>query len=310
LDLNVFSLKVFLKVAESGSFTKASEALFLSQPAVSFHIQKIEQAFQTPLFIRRKSDRIGLTEAGKTLRKHAKELVRLQQLIASDMKRHVPAFRRELRIGVCSIVGEHLVPFGVTAFGETHPEVALSLSILKCEKVFKGLLEGNFDIGMTGIEPNDRSLVKKCLIRAPLVLFKSARGQKRVSRISIHDLSKHSFVLREKGSGCRLEFDNFLRSHGIDPDKITVLTESESNAAIKLLVKDGDCISVLPDFMVSEEINKGELVELKLTEGQPMQSFFLVYRKQDTSASLHMHDILCFLLKYSHAYSVIDKSML
>jgi DNA-binding transcriptional LysR family regulator len=310
LDLNVFSLKVFLKVAESGSFTKASEALFLSQPAVSFHIQKIEQAFQIPLFIRSKSDCIRLTEAGKTLRKHAKEMVRLQQLIASDMKRHIPALQRELRIGVCSIVGEHLIPFGVTAFGETYPEVALSLSILKCDKVFKGLLEGKFDIGMTGIEPTDRSLVKKCLIRAPLVLFKSARGQKSGSRISIHDLSNHSFVLREKGSGCRLEFENFLTSHGIDPDKITVLTESESNAAIKLLVREGDCISVLPDFMINDEINKGELVEIELKEDRPMQSFFLVYRKQDTSASLHMHDILSFLLKYSQPHSVIDKSML
>jgi DNA-binding transcriptional LysR family regulator len=310
LELSLFSLKVFLRVAETRSFTHAAEELFLTQPAVSFHVQKIEQAFQTPLFIRSKSDRIRLTDAGRTLRKHAGKMIRLEQQIASDMNRHVPALQRELRIGVCSIVGEHLIPFGVTAFGEAYPEVSLSLSILKCDKVFNGLLAGKFDIGMTGLAPYDRSLVKKCLIRAPLVLFKSGHHRKKVSRISIHDLLDHSFILREKGSGCRIAFENFLTNNGIDHEKLSVLTESESNAAIKSLVKEGDCLSVLPDFMISEEIDKGLLAEITLEEVLPMQSFFLVFRKQDTPSSLHMHDIINFLLKFSHPHSEIDKTLM
>jgi DNA-binding transcriptional LysR family regulator len=71
MDLSLFSMKVFLKVAEVESFTKAADALFLSQPAVSLQIQKLEQLFLTSLFIRAHSDHIRLTEAGENLCQHA-----------------------------------------------------------------------------------------------------------------------------------------------------------------------------------------------------------------------------------------------
>jgi DNA-binding transcriptional LysR family regulator len=299
LELSLLSLKVFLRVAESRSFTSAAETLFLSQPTVSFHVQKVEQLFRTPLFVRSQSDRIRLTEAGKTLQRHAVEMIRLQQLIASDMKRHVSTSHKELRIGVCSIVGEHLVPFGVTAFGDKYPDVSLSLSVLKCEKVFNGLLEGNLDVGITGIPPRARTLVKTSLIRTPLILFKSGNGQKKISHMSVCELLDHSLILREKGSGPRMEFEHFLTHHGVDHKKLTVLTESESNAAIKRMVRDGNEISILPDFMVREEINSGVLDKIEMREGHPMQEFFLVSRKQDISSSTHMKDFINFLLKYA-----------
>jgi LysR family transcriptional regulator, transcriptional activator of the cysJI operon len=304
LVFNVFSLKVFLKVAESGSFTKAAESLFLSQPSVSFHIHKLEQEFKIPLFIRSQSDRIRLTAAGETLLKHAAELMRLEDRIARDMRKHSPAFGNELRIAVCSIIGEHLIPLGVGDFREAHPEISLSLSITKCEKVFNGLLDGSFDIGITGVEPHDRSLVKERLMHVPMILFEGApTGSKKSARMALTELRNRRLILREKSSGTRIQFEKFLADHGIDMSEIAVFTESESNTAIIEMVKDGSGISILPEFMIREEIEKGDLTEISLAEGRPMQSFYLVYRHQDSSSLDKIHETIDFFLRNSRQFT-------
>jgi len=158
MDLSLFSIKVFLKVAETRSFTQAANDLLLSQPAVSLQIQKIEQLFQTALFIRTHSGRIRLTEAGKKLHQHAEALIGLQQAVLHDMEKFSAGQLREVRIGACCIAGEHLLPLGITAVRELYPEARLALSIVKCEEVFKGLLSGDLDIGITGLAPRNRFL--------------------------------------------------------------------------------------------------------------------------------------------------------
>ncbi len=294
MDLNLFSIKVFLKVAESRSFTKAAKALLLSQPAVSLQIQKIEQLLHTPLFIRKHSGRIALTEAGKTFQKHAEDLVRLQQSILKDMQKHSPGVQREVRIGACCIAGEQLLPLGLTVFREAHPSASLMLSIIKCEEVFNGLLAGDLDIGVTGLEPTNRFLCKKELIRVPLVLFESGKAKPPTGTTDLNGLRNSRFILREKGSGCRVELENFLARYDRDLQQFSVVSESESNEAIKKLVKDGYGISLLPEFMVRKDINNGSLAEIHLKEGNPMQSFFLTYRCQENSPII-IKDLIAFL---------------
>jgi DNA-binding transcriptional LysR family regulator len=95
MDLNLFSLKVFLKVAEVRSFTKAAEDLFLSQPAVSLQIQKLEQQFQLQFFVRPHSGRIRLTQAGEALKPHVERMIQLHDSILISMSRYSPALQKE-----------------------------------------------------------------------------------------------------------------------------------------------------------------------------------------------------------------------
>lgn len=302
MDLSLFSMKVFLKVAETGNFTKAAEALFLSQPAVSLQIQKIEQLFQTPLFIRTPGGQIRMTNAGDTLQKHALELMKLQQQILFDMEKYSPALQYELSIGACCIAGEHLVPLGLEAFRRMHPEACLSLSIIKCEKVFDGLIEGIFDIGVAGLAPTSRYLSKKLLIRAPLILFEVSSGKQPVRKIHVHELRECRFIFREKGSGCRSMFEKFLVKHGLNVKDLNIVTESDSNGAIKQLVKDGYGISVLPQFMIMNDLEAGVFSEIKLVEGTPTQSFYLIHHKQHTPSVLE-RALMDIFLEHSRQHS-------
>ena len=294
MDLSLFSLKVFAKVAETGSFTQAANALLLTQPAVSLQIQKIEQLFQTPLFIRTHSGRIRLTEAGKHLNRHAEDLMRLEQAIIRDMEKFSADQLREVHVGACCIAGEHLLPMGLTAFREAHPEAHLSLSIIKCDEVFKGLLSGDYDIGVTGLAPKSRFLSKIKLLQAPLILFETAKAQPATGTIDLERLRNHRFILREKNSGCRIEFENFLARHKMNLQHFSVISESDSNEAIKKLVRDGYGISLLPEFMIRKDIDAGIFAEIHLREGRPMQSFFLTYRNQSDPPKT-LQELIAFL---------------
>ncbi len=300
MDLSLFSLKVFLKVAEVESFTKAAEALYLSQPAVSLQIQKLEQLFQTALFIRAHSDHIRLTEAGENLCQHAEALMRVQQTLIQDMEKFSAGHLRELHIGACCIAGEQLLPIGLSAFRECYPQAKLTLSITKCEEVFNGLLAGNLDIGVTGLEPKrrfSRDLHKQRLMEVPLVLFEASKTTPPTGMIDLKQLRNHRLILSEKGSGCRIGFEQFLAKNKHKLQEFEVVCESESNDAIKELVKDGYGVSMLPEFMVREEIAEGVFNEIRLREEGPLMSFFLIYRKQDHLSKMQQ-DLIAFLSAY------------
>jgi len=303
MDLNLFSIKVFLKVAETMSFTQAANELLLSQPAVSLQVQKIEQIFHTPLFIRKKTGRIALTEAGKCFMGHAEELLRLQRTVFRDMGRYSPALRREVRIGACCIAGEQLLPLGLRAFRETHSSAKLMLTITKCEEVIKGLLAGDLDVGVTGLEPKSRFLHKKQLMRVALVWFESGKTQPATGTTDLKGLQNNRIILREKGSGARAEFESFLARNKMDLQQFSVVSESESNEAIKNLVEDGYGVSLLPEFMVRKDIDLGTLAEIHLKEGNPIQTFYLTYRKQDPP-SVMVKELITFLSQYPIGKSV------
>lgn len=287
MDLNLFSLRVFLTVADCKSFTTAAEALFLSQPAVSLQVQKIEQLFQTPLFVRNPSGYIRLTAAGETLQRHAKKFVLLQQETLAEMIKHSPSLQHNLKIGACCISGEHLMPAGLSAFQESHPNISLSLSIIKCENVFSGLLSGDFDVGVTGMAPRNRSLHKKKLFRAPMVIFNAGAIKPADGEITnLKRLLKTRLILREKDSGCRIEFEKFLAKHKIHLNEFSMISESDSNEAIKNLVKEGYGISALPEFMIRKGLDDGSFSEIHLQEGRPAMTFYVSYRNQNNPSKI------------------------
>jgi DNA-binding transcriptional LysR family regulator len=206
--------------------------------------------------------------------------------------------QKEIRIGTCCIAGEHLIPLGLDAFRRTHPEASPSLTITKCEDVFDGLLHGRFDIGVTGLAPKTRDLEKKLLLKAPLLFFAAPTEHGKPRQISVKQLPDQRLILREKGAGCRVELERFCVRHGVPLKNLTVVTESESNEAIIKLVKEGYGIGALPKFMIERHIHDGELSEIILQEGQPLQSFFLTYPKQ-APQSLLLRELLSSFKKHA-----------
>lgn len=297
MELNMFSLKVFSTVAEKQSFSGAAETLFLTQPAVSSQIQNLENYFQTALVIRPHSGAIKLTDAGKIVCDYADKFVVLGKELLKDIEKQTGKSLMQLRLGVCLIAGMHLIPELLKAFKNKYHSVDVSLKVIKCEKIFQELLSGSLDIGIAGLSPKNKSLVKKKLFELPLTIFEEGNARKRCKRVaSIRELIGTPLIMREEGAGTRKSFQEFLNKHHVNMKDFQFITVSESNEAIKRLVMTGMGFSVLPHFIVKNELKDGQLSEIRLKEGTLSQSFFVIYRKQGI-ISRSQQDFLEFILR-------------
>jgi len=225
-----------LAVAEKQSFSGAAETLFLTQPAVSSQVQNLESYFQTLLVIRSHSGAIKLTDAGKIVCDYANKFVVLSKELLRDIEKQTGKSMMQLRLGACFIAGTHLLPALMKAFIDKYPTVQVSLKVTKGEDVFQGLLTGSFDIGITGLSPKNKFLVKKKLYEIPLTIFEAGNARKQCERVaSIRELIGTPLIMREEGAGTRKSFQEFLNKHHVNMKDFQFITVSESNEAIKRL---------------------------------------------------------------------------
>ncbi len=144
------------------------------------------------------------------------------------------------------------MPVGLVAFQESHPDTSLSLSVTKCEQIFSGLLSGDFDIGVTGLAPKNRSLHKIKLFDAPLVIFQAGTIKPATEKkTNLKRLLKARLILREKDSGCGVAFENFLGKNRIHLQEFSMISESDSNEAIKNLVKKATVFQSLSKILLT-----------------------------------------------------------
>ena len=238
------------------------------------------------------------SKAGEALYKHAGDFLRLEEHLFAEMESFSSMPLRGIRIGACCIAGEHLMPAGLGKFKERFQGVRLSFDISKCDKVFTGLLSGAYDIGITGAAPKNKVLAKRKMLEVPLLFFESKRDGVDYPRLmTLEELLDGPWIMREEGSGCRKVLASFLAKHHIKMKKLEIVAVSESNDAIKQLVKSGDGISFLPEFMIREEIAAGVFGEIKLAVGIPKQAFYVVHRKTP-ELSREQQELIRFLLDH------------
>ena len=288
MELNLFSIKVFLEVAEKESFSKAAEAVYLTQPAVSLQIQNLENYLHAPLVIRGHSGKIQLTDGGKILLRHAKKLQKQQRALLKEIEIHTGDSLLQLRVAACSIAGEYLLPGPLAMFGRKYPNVQLSLNIGRCKEMFEGLVSGGFDISITGLAPRHKSLVTQKLVRVPLVVFECRDSVPYPRTASVKELMDKPLILREVGAGTRKEFQKALAKHGVKLKQFQIISVSESNEAIKNLAMKGIGWSILPRMLVEKELQAGVLGEIRFKDWEELtQQFHLIYRKQAVMAKPH-----------------------
>jgi DNA-binding transcriptional LysR family regulator len=140
-------LKVFKSVATNLSFTKASQELFISQPAISKHIQELEREFNTRLFDRL-GNKIQLTSAGKLLLDHSVRILKDYQRLDFDMNAMQQQFRGELRIGASTTISQYVMPEILAAFLKAYPQIKVTMLSGNSRDIETALSTNRIDIGM------------------------------------------------------------------------------------------------------------------------------------------------------------------
>lgn len=290
-------LKVFCTVAETKSFSKASEIIHLTQPAVSLQIQALEELYETKLFDR-SSNTVVLTPAGEILYKYAKEILTLYASAAKDIGELTGLVKGSISLGASTTIGNHILPTVIADFRKTHPKIKIHLMVGNTKRIVELLNSGNVDIGLVEGDVTKQKLIAEKLINDELVVIVApAHPWAKKKEISIFDLTKEPFILREEGSGTRQIIEKYLNKHGISTNDMKVSMMLGSTEAIKEAVENGMGISLVSRWAARKEAKYGSLRLISIKEEKLYRDFSLIFHK-NVIASHAVDEFLTYLKSY------------
>ncbi len=293
-------LRVFCTVAETGSFSKASEIIHLTQPAVSLQIQALEDLYETKLFDRTSSS-VTLTTSGEVLYKYAKEILTLYAQAEKDIGEITGLVKGSIAIGASTTIGNYLLPLVISDFKTENPKIKIHLLVGNTKRVVDLLNAGNLDIGLVEGEIKKYKIISETLISDELMLIvPSEHPWAKKKDISMLDIIKEPFIFREEGSGTRQVIEKYLNKRGITTQKMNVSTILGSTEAIKEAVERGIGIAIVSKWTVRKEIKAGVLKPLSFKEGRMLRNFSLIFNK-NTVTSYAVEEFLNYLRQYSYS---------
>lgn len=272
-------LQVFHAVAKQMSFTKAAEALFMTQPAVTFQIKQLEEHFNTRLF-ERGHGKISLTPAGDLVLEYAERILGLSSEMETRVREMTGRLAGPLLIGASTTIAEFLLPRVLGEFKGAHPEVQAKLTVANSETIESRVAEHTLDIGLIEAPSRQPTLVTEpCCEDELQVILRPDHPLARNKTIAPKQLVPHAYVSRESGSGTREFTDLYFRKAGIDASDLNMIMELGSPETIKGVVSTGVGFAILSQVTVAREQRLGELVAIPL-QPKLIRSLSLVYPKE------------------------------
>ncbi len=274
-------LKVFEVTARRGSFTRAAEELFLTQPTVSIQMKQLTKAVGLPLF-EQVGKRLYLTEAGKELLSTCQDIFeRLEQfeMTVSDLQ---GLQRGQLRLSVIT-TAKYVIPRLLGPFCQQYPGIDVALIVTNHEHILERLRDNLDDLYIPSQMPENMDVHCHPFLENPLVVMASRNhplaGE---AHIPIERLNNEPFIMRELGSGTRQAVEQLFEAHNIS---IKVRLELGSNEAIKQAIAGGLGISVLSRHCMALEGEGGQIALLDV-EHFPIQRHWNIVHPKGKNLSV------------------------
>ena len=266
MNYTLHQLEIFKKISETQSVTKASEQLFLTQPAVSIQLKKFQDQFNLPLFeiVGRK---LYITEFGEEIAKAAAKILEEVNAINYKSSIYEGELAGKLKIAIVS-TAKYAMPYFLSGFIKENSMVDVTMDVTNKMSVIRALENNECDFAMVSTIPKKLKIDRIQLMKNKMFFVAGNEYKLGKKSVSLKDLNKSIFIFREKGSATRLAMERYLIKH-----KIEVLRKMEltSNEAVKQAVIAGLGISIMPIIGMNEAIKNDELKILKI-KGLPIET--------------------------------------
>ncbi|MCQ9378080.1 LysR family transcriptional regulator [Methyloversatilis sp. XJ19-49] len=298
MNITLRQLQVFAKVAETGSFTRASEQLFLTQPAVSQQVRQLTETVGEPLF-----DTIGrrtfLTPAGEELLSAWKGIQLQWQQFEENLQATRSLHRGTLRLAAVS-TAKYFVPRVLGPYCAQHPGIDVKLEVANRDRLIERMQANLDDMYVMTKPPEDMDLTCDSFLDNPLVAIAPASHPlANAGMLKLQDLAEERFIMREQGSGTRIAIENYLSQQGAT---LNVRMELGSNEAIKQAVAGGMGLSILSRHTLHRDPLLEDEVVILQVEGFPLMSRWQVVRLQQRRLSRAAEAFLELLQAWIPAY--------
>ena len=258
-------LQVFHTVARLLSFTKAADALHMTQPAVTFQVRQLEEYFNTRLFDRT-HNRITLTPAGERVYTYADHIFELYREMENSVRELTGEISGVLAIGASTTVAEYMLPTFLGDFKLKYPNVTVRLKVSNTEGIVSMVENNVIDLGVVeAIVPNQNLAVELCGRDDLVVIMHPRHELAQSTAVSMMELRSYPYVCREEGSGTLDVIIEYLGKLGMHLSDLRVVMELGSAESIKGAVEVGMGVSVVSLATIQKELRLGSLVAVPLS---------------------------------------------
>ncbi|MFN3544847.1 MAG: LysR family transcriptional regulator [Thiobacillus sp.] len=291
MHITLRQLQVFEAAARLGGYTRAAEALHMTQPAVSMQIRQLEDQAGMPLF-----DQIGkkvhLTDAGRALYRHAQAILGKVTEAQLELEEMRGVRRGQLDITIAS-TANYFAPRLIAAFCQRHPEVKVTLDVSNREHILALLADSEKDLAIMGRPPEESNLVAHPFLENPLVVIAApTHPLAGKHRIALARVAGEPFITREAGSGTRMAAERHFAEHGV---AFEAAMEMSSNEAIKQAVQAGLGLGVVSIHTLEMELALHRLCVLDVA-GFPLQRYWYAVHRQGKRFSAVAQAFLDFVM--------------
>jgi len=274
MNYTLHQLEIFRKIVELQSVTKASEHLFLTQPAVSIQLKNFQAQFNLPLFeiVGRK---LYITEFGEEISETAFKILEQVENIKYKSAIFKGKIAGKLNISIVS-TAKYTMPYFLSDFIKTNEMVSLTIDVTNKMTVLRSLENNECDFAMVSTIPEKLNIDRIELMKNKLYFVANKDFNPSKKKVLLKDLNKSLFIFREPGSATRLAMEKYLVKHKIVIEKEMELT---SNEAVKQAIIAGLGISIMPIIGVKNELQNGDLQIIEMTDFPLETNWNLIWLK-------------------------------
>lgn len=289
-------LEIFEAIARLGSFTRAAETLYLTQPTVSMQMKKLTEAVGIPL-LEQVGKKVYLTDSGRELAQATRDIFGILDRFGMSVDEQRGLKKGRLRLMVIT-TASYFAPRLLGEFAKLHPGIEVALSVTNRERVLASIAENLDDLYFLGQPPEEIDVVAQPFMDNPLVVLAppdhALAGEK---RISLARLAQEAWLMREPGSGTRKAVERLFDEHGLS---LNVRMELGANEAIKQAILAGLGISVLSQHSLA--LHAPNQFAILDAEGFPIQRQWYAVYPAGRQPSVVARTFLDFLLSHGPAY--------
>ncbi|SIT07531.1 LysR family transcriptional regulator [Chryseobacterium gambrini] len=288
-----YRLKVFHTVASRSSFTKASEELNISQPAVTKHIKEIENQLNTKLFDR-KGTSIQLTQSGRILFEYAEKIRNIYRDLEFEIHQINQKHQGKLIIGASTTIAQYILPEILAKFKSYYKDIKIELITHNTEMISELLKDGKIDLGIIEGESQSNYFDYQKFKADEIVLVAKTNHPLANKTLNVKDLYELELILREQGSGSLEFIQNRLKEKGIVIENLNVVMQLGSSESIKQYLLHSDALAFLSISTVLNELENNQLTIIDIKNFSIERNFHFILPKGEQS------ELIRLFLKFTH----------
>lgn len=287
--MELMQLEMFVAMVEEGSFHKAAERVFRTQPALSMALRKLEQELGAPLFDRSNRNAYVLTDTGQMLYEYAHRLLNLRDEMITTLKELHNLQSGRIRVGANESTSLYLLPKFILAFRERFPKIKIEVYRQLSAKLPFELRQRNLDFAIISFMPEDTDLEAKPIMRDELVLIVSPRHRLATrDRVHVRELGAESFIAHNIRSPSR---DKVIETFRRFQTPLNITIEIDTIETIKKFVAMNLGVGIVPRMCVQEELGRGELLMVPVEGFRHERTLWVVRRATEA----HSHAAQAFM---------------